>query len=91
MKNTGRSRRAIAVAVLLGACMSAVVSTDAAWAKQKGCARRTLVLTAMPLELNPLVASATLDPTQTVRVDDRTFYVGQLAKNDVVLAMSGIG
>jgi nucleoside phosphorylase len=45
----------------------------------------------MPLELNPLVAAAELDPTKTVRVDDKTFYVGRLAGNDVVLAMTGIG
>lgn len=38
-----------------------------------------------------VVASADLDPAQTVRVDDRTFYVGKLAGNDVVLAMTGIG
>src|SRR4051794_23842269 len=45
----------------------------------------------MPLELNPLVAKATLDPARTVRIEDRTFYVGTLAGTDVVLAMSGIG
>ena len=91
MKNTTRSRRVVVAAALLGACLSAVVSTDAAAAKPKGCVHRTLVVTAMPLELNPLVAKATLDPARTVRVNDRTFYVGRLAGDDVVLAMSGIG
>jgi nucleoside phosphorylase len=45
----------------------------------------------MPLELNPLISRATIDPSQTVRIDDRTFFVGKLAGADVVLAMTGIG
>jgi nucleoside phosphorylase len=45
----------------------------------------------MPLEINPLVRAASLDPKATVRVDGRTFYVGRLAGNDVVIAMTGIG
>jgi nucleoside phosphorylase len=53
------------------------------------CVHRTLVLSAMPLELNPLVRAATI--TETHRIDDRTFYVGTLAGKDVVLAMTGIG
>src|SRR5207249_4141254 len=53
------------------------------------CVHRVLVLTAMPLELNPLVRAARID--STVRIEDRTFYVGRLAGNDVVLAMTGIG
>jgi nucleoside phosphorylase len=56
-----------------------------------GCTHRVLILSAMPLELNPLISRAAIDPSQTVRIDDRTFYVGKLAGNDVVLAMSGIG
>jgi nucleoside phosphorylase len=49
------------------------------------------VLSAMPLELYPLIHAASVDPANTVRVNDRTFYVGRLAGNDVVLAMTGIG
>jgi nucleoside phosphorylase len=45
----------------------------------------------MPLELSPLVARATPKPLKTVRFDGRRFYVGQLAGNDVVMAMTGIG
>ncbi|MDQ1520418.1 MAG: hypothetical protein QOI55_1491 [Actinomycetota bacterium] len=55
------------------------------------CVRRVLVLSAMPLELSPLMRKATLDPAQTVHIDGRTFYVGRLAGTNVVLAMSGIG
>ena len=54
------------------------------------CGEPILVLAAMPLELNPLIAAAELDP-EPVRVDDRTFYPGRLAGHDVVLAMTGIG
>jgi len=90
MKSTRRWPRFLAVAALIGACSTAAVSVTAS-AKSQGCVQRTLVITAMPLELNPLVAKATLDPSQTVRVNDRTFYVGRLSGVDVVLAMSGIG
>jgi nucleoside phosphorylase len=45
----------------------------------------------MPLEINPLVRAGSIDPKATVRVDGRTFYVGTLAGNDVVIAMTGIG
>jgi nucleoside phosphorylase len=55
------------------------------------CTHRVLILAAMPLELNPLISRATIDPSHTVRINDRTFYVGKLEGTDVVLAMSGIG
>jgi len=53
------------------------------------CAKRVLVLSAMPLELNPLVQKAALSGSQTR--DGRTFYSGRLAGVDVVLAITGIG
>jgi nucleoside phosphorylase len=53
------------------------------------CTQRVLVLSAMPTELDPILAQATVK--QTVVVDNRTFYVGRLQGNDVVLALSGIG
>ncbi|MCU1378436.1 MAG: Conserved exported protein of unknown function [Acidimicrobiales bacterium] len=53
------------------------------------CGPRTLVLAAMPLELNPLVEAATIE--RTTEVDGRTFYGGRLAGRSVVLAMTGIG
>lgn len=77
--------------MLVLSVFASALSTSAAAAPPVPCTPRVLVLTAMPLELNPLVSRATLDPSQTVRVNDRTFYVGRLAGNDVVLAMTGIG
>jgi nucleoside phosphorylase len=87
----GRHRRALAAAVVVGIIVSMLATTNAVAQSRSSCTHRVLILAAMPLELNPLVAQATLDPTQTVDIDGRTFYVGRLAGNDVVLAMSGIG
>jgi nucleoside phosphorylase len=53
------------------------------------CGPRTLVLSAMPLELNPLVEAATI--TATSEIDGRTFYGGRIAGRDVVLTVTGIG
>jgi nucleoside phosphorylase len=50
-----------------------------------------LILGAMPLEVNPLLAQGTFDPADTVTHDGRTFYVGTLGGQDVVVAMTGIG
>jgi len=72
--------------------MLGVVAMPRALAAGGGaCSHPVLVLTAMPLELNPLTAKAALDTSRTERVEDRTFYAGRLAGNDVVLAMTGIG
>ena len=86
-----RSARILRVAAALAAL--AVVSGPAARADDAApaCGRPVLVLAAMPLELNPLVAATELDADGTVRVDGRTFYRGRLAGVDVVLAMTGIG
>jgi nucleoside phosphorylase len=94
MKMTRRAQRVIAAAALLGTSFAGVVQQNARAIDPVTCTKRVLVLSAMPLELNPLVSKATID--QVVRVpkssaNDRTFYVGTLASNDVVLAMSGIG
>lgn len=80
-------RRVLAlVAVLVVALLAPV-----AHAAPAGCRAQVLVLSAMPLELNPLVSRASLDPGRTRRVDGRTFYEGRLAGVDVVLALTGIG
>jgi len=50
---------------------------------------RLLVLSAFPAELDKLVVNAAIDRTKII--DGRSFFVGRLAGNDVVLALSGIG
>jgi nucleoside phosphorylase len=78
-------------ALLAAALLAGALPAGASLAAGPSCDHRVLVLSAMPLELNPLVAQAALDPRRTVHVDDRTFYVGRLAGLDVVLALTGIG
>jgi nucleoside phosphorylase len=80
----------VAAAVLAGA-IGATFSTGAIAASPPACTHRVLILSAMPLELNPLVAKASLPPSGTVHIDNRTFYSGRLAGNDVTLALTGIG
>ena len=87
---TRRGVRAIAAA-LLALGIAAVEPASHAEAAPAPCPHPILVLSAMPLELNPLVARTTLDATRTARVSDRTFYAGRLAGHDVVLALTGIG
>jgi nucleoside phosphorylase len=55
------------------------------------CTPRLLVLSAMPLELDPLLAQATVDPGSTALVDDRSFVTGTLAGDPVVMGLTGIG
>lgn len=95
---TRRSPRTFVGALLLVGVLSSFLSTRAtaqASAPRSpsgpACAPHVLVLSAMPLELSPLVAQASLAPAATVHVNGRTFYVGRLAGNDVVMAMTGIG
>lgn len=73
----------------LAAVVLATLLSPVAQAAPTRCHARALVLSAMPLELNPLVAQASLGRTQ--RVEGRTFYSGRLAGVPVVLALTGIG
>src|SRR5438128_11163792 len=92
LRRMSTTRRAVAAVVVLGALCGAMSTTDVGAATAApACGRPVLVLTAMPLELYPLLRSAVVDPADTVRIDVRTFYVGRLAGNDVVLAMTGVG
>ena len=83
-------------AIVLAACGSSSpgVNTSAQRvnaAPGRPCVHRVLILSALPLELSPLVAKAAIKPADTVHTNGRTFYVGRLAGNDVVLALTGIG
>jgi nucleoside phosphorylase len=79
-------RRLVAAAV--GALLLAGVGAATSGA-EPACGARTLVLSAMPLELNPLVEAAAI--TSTADVDGRTYYGATLAGRDVVLTVTGIG
>ena len=50
-----------------------------------------LVLSAMPVELGPLLARANVDPNPAWVHDGRGFWAGTLEGNRVVMALSGIG
>src|SRR3954463_15290569 len=81
-------RSLFAVAVLvsgLGGLQLAGASTTTVTA----CNRPLLVLSAMPVEISPLLTAAKI--TKTVTVADRSFYVGTLRGHNVVLAMTRIG
>lgn len=86
------TRRTIAAAVLLASVLTGVVlrSADA----DEACAGRVLILTAMPLELNPIIAKTAVERQEVVEPAGqapRTFYFGTLQGSDVILAMTGIG
>jgi len=53
------------------------------------CRPRTLVLSAMPVELSPLLATEKV--ARTVTAGGHNFYVGRLRGHRVILALTGIG
>jgi nucleoside phosphorylase len=53
------------------------------------CTHHILVLSAMPLELDPILAKATQGPTAVV--NGRYFVTGELASHDVIMGLTGIG
>ena len=53
------------------------------------CVRRTLIVSAMPIELGPIFAKTKVD--KTVTADGHDFFVGTLAGHGVVLTLTGIG
>lgn len=87
-------RRVLLVAALLGAGLVGH-GTAARAAAPAGipnpCPQRLLILSAMPVEVEPLLKAATLDPAATKEVNGRKFFVGSLRGNKVVIAMTGIG
>ena len=90
----GRALAAWLVAGMVGAVIpatAAVAATTARRTTASGCTHAVLVLSAMPLELSPLVAAARLVPSDTVHMNGRVFYVGTLAGDPVVMAMTRIG
>jgi nucleoside phosphorylase len=55
----------------------------------RGCHQRTLILSAMPVELSPLLGK--LQHQRTVTIDSHDFFVGDLRGHRAVLALTGIG
>jgi nucleoside phosphorylase len=88
----GRLRRALfASAVVAGVVAGSLSAGAMAATAPPPCAHPVLILSAMPLELNPLFANAKIAATRTVRIGDRKFYSGTLDGVPVVLALTGIG
>ena len=78
--------------LILGAGVVLTVGTPALPAEAAaGCAPRLLVLSAMPLELDPVLAQASVDSAAPVVLDERYFVTGTLAGNDVIMGLTGIG
>lgn len=83
------ARAFVGVVLALVAATLGARADDAAAAPPRDCRSRVLVLSAMPVELSPLLSSTRV--SRTVTVDGRDFFVGRLKGRDVVLAMTRIG
>jgi nucleoside phosphorylase len=81
-------RRPLALALVV-LSLGVVARGPGAAAATEPCTRRVLVVSAFPGEIDRLLTSATIK--KTVVADDRTFYVGSLEGNEVVMALTGIG
>lgn len=84
----------VTAGVLLGALTfpaGADSSGSVTTADSAGCVPRLLVLSAMPLELDPLLAQAQVDEAQPVMLNNRPFVFGRLQGNDVIMGLTGIG
>ena len=78
------ARAALAVTLLVAACSD----SSNRRASDVGSAR-LLVLSAFPAELDSLLRHATV--SDTVVIEGRSFMLGELAGNEVILALTGIG
>jgi nucleoside phosphorylase len=88
---TGLIARAVTVAAgvaLVAGALPAIGATGSGGAGP-ACVGRTLVLSAMPIELGPLLAQEKVQKTVTVGGHD--FFVGTLRGRNVVLSLTGIG
>jgi nucleoside phosphorylase len=77
------------VVFALAVIASASLAASPAVAAVDLCAPRLLVLSAFPAEIDGLLSHASL--TDSIHAGGRSFYLGTLAGNDVVLALTGIG
>ena len=81
----GRTLAILAGAALLAGPVPAIGASGGG----TPCVQRTLVLSAMPIELGPLYTQAKVE--RTVTVDGHDFFAGKLRGHDVVLSLTGIG
>ena len=80
-----RSAAAVAGAVLLAGPLPAIGASGGS----TSCTPRTLIVSAMPIELGPILAQEKV--TKTVTVGNHDFFVGTLKGRNVVLTLTGIG
>ena len=76
-------------AIVAALALSTVVAVGADAGGSAACRQRTLVLSAMPIELGPLLAQTKVE--RTVTDDGHHYFVGRLRGHDVVLTLTGIG
>lgn len=80
---------------LLGALAPVIVvagpSLPTAVPAVSACTARLLVLSAMPLELDPVLARASVDAAAPVVLDDRPFVTGTIGGTPVIMGLTGIG
>ena len=84
----GLVARAVAAAAGLALVTGAVPALGAA-RNDSSCTSYTLVLSAMPIELGPILAQEKV--TKKLTVDGHDFFVGTLRGRHVVLSLTGIG
>ena len=82
-------RRVLLAAAVLLSGIGGLTTAGASTSTVTACNHPILVVSAMPIEISPLLTSAKI--TKTVTVGDRDFYVGTLRGHNVVLAMTRIG
>lgn len=88
-------RRGVVVLLIVVAsaltCVQSSTLAAAAGSVSGLCTPRLLVLSAMPLELDPLLAAAHVNQANAVELNSRYFYFGTLEGNNVIMGLTGIG
>ena len=79
----------LTAASLVAAALSAGSTAGANMLALPHCPGRTLVLSAMPVELGPLLARETSTVEETI--GDHTYFIGKLQGQPVALELTGIG
>jgi nucleoside phosphorylase len=91
-----RARQRLLVAVVMFVAAVGGSATTGALAVEQidagACIPRTLILSAMPLELNPIIRDSTTDASdESFIVHGRKFFEGTLAGAKVTMAMTRVG